>query len=157
MEKCSIAMFTSGTQGLSDVFLRSILVRMRFDAYPPGETVVMEGEIGSNMFFISKGQLHVSVKSMEVARLGEGEFFGEVAMYHNNGRRTATVGTITYCEVRNLLVHAPLVFVSQLATIARAHYFPGDEQVSNISAGVLPEPKRYGGCSATISIHHEQN
>lgn len=79
---------------------------MRFDAYPPGETVVMEGEIGSNMFFISKGQLHVSVKSIEVARLGEGEFFGEVAMYHNDGRRTATVGTITYCEVHDSLLLA---------------------------------------------------
>ncbi|GMH37815.1 hypothetical protein BSKO_05688 [Bryopsis sp. KO-2023] len=85
-------------KGLSDVFLRSILVRMRFDAYPPGETVVMEGEIGSTMFFISKGQLRVVVKDVEVARLCEGEFFGEVAMYHNKGRRTATVGTITYCE-----------------------------------------------------------
>lgn len=59
----------------------------------------MEGEIGHTMFFVSKGQLHVCVHQVEVARLGEGEFFGEVALYYNDGRRTATVSTITHCEV----------------------------------------------------------
>ena len=73
---------------------------MRFDAYPPSETVVIEGELGTEMFFISKGKLKVLVKETQIGTLQEGDFFGEVAMYHNKGRRTATVIATTYCEVR---------------------------------------------------------
>ena len=86
-------------QGLSDVFLRSILVRMKFDAYPPSETVVIEGELGTEMFFISKGKMRVIVNGTQIGTREEGEFFGEVSMYHNKGRRTATVLAMTYCEV----------------------------------------------------------
>lgn len=41
------------------------------------------------------------MKGCVVATLKSGNFFGEVALYHNKGRRTATVETLTYCEVMN--------------------------------------------------------
>lgn len=39
------------------------------------------------------------MKGTVVATLKSGSFFGEVALYHNKGRRIATVDTLTYCEV----------------------------------------------------------
>lgn len=42
------------------------------------------------------------IKGRQVALLGDGEFFGEVSLYHNRGRRTATVLTGTYCQIFSL-------------------------------------------------------
>lgn len=157
-------------QGLSDVFLRSILVRMKYDSYPPGEAVVMEGEIGSNMFFVSKGQLHVCVQQVEVARLGEGELFGEVAMYHNKGRRTATVSTITHCEVNIFLHSQHMYFIQRNAGaeyksqldrfICVVHWEHLEQQLANglvclvCLKGMLTESKRYGSCTPAFSKHY---
>ncbi|GMH45263.1 hypothetical protein BSKO_13220 [Bryopsis sp. KO-2023] len=87
---------------LEERFMDSIMVRMKYTPYPPGETVVMEGEVGTRMYFINKGLLQVSVHGCTVATLKSGNFFGEVALYHNKGRRTATVETLTYCEICSL-------------------------------------------------------
>ena len=46
--------------------------------------------------------LQVSVKGKQVAILTDGEYFGEVSLYHNRGRRSATVQTGTYCQIFSL-------------------------------------------------------
>jgi CRP-like cAMP-binding protein len=59
-------------------------------AYAPEEAVVRQGEPGVEAFVILEGTARVVRDGREVARLGPGEFFGEVAML--DGRhRTADV------------------------------------------------------------------
>jgi pyruvate,water dikinase len=58
--------------------------------YGPGETVIMEGSGGAAFFLIDSGEVIVSAKGTERARLGPGDCFGELALI-DGGRRSATV------------------------------------------------------------------
>jgi CRP-like cAMP-binding protein len=56
----------------------------------PGETLVGEGASGYSFFLLEKGSASVSSAGEDVSTLGEGDFFGEIAIL-GEGRRTATV------------------------------------------------------------------
>ncbi len=56
----------------------------------PGEEVVKEGEEGSTMFIIIKGEFDVLQEGKVVATLREGDFFGEISLI-SGGTRNATV------------------------------------------------------------------
>ncbi|MBI4915789.1 MAG: cyclic nucleotide-binding domain-containing protein [Acidobacteria bacterium] len=64
-------------------------------SFAPGETIMREGEPGTAMFLIADGAVDVHThdtagRPLQLATLGPGEFFGEVAML--TGRpRTATI------------------------------------------------------------------
>ena len=67
-----------------------------------GQVVVREGDPGEALYLIRKGQVEVSTirdgKQIELARLGAGACFGEVALL--SGRpRTATVVAIEPCTM----------------------------------------------------------
>ena len=59
----------------------------RFSA---GETVVMEGSGGAAFFLIDSGEATVSVHGSERSTLGQGEYFGEIALI-DEGPRAATI------------------------------------------------------------------
>jgi voltage-gated potassium channel len=66
---------------------------------PAGQLLAQPGATGSGMFFVLEGTLEV--ESREGTReLGPGDFFGELALLTDDGRRTARVQTKT--EVRCL-------------------------------------------------------
>jgi CRP-like cAMP-binding protein len=59
--------------------------------FPAGATVVQQGQMsGIGFFVIAEGEASVSVDGTEVARLGPGAHFGELAVI-TEGVRTATV------------------------------------------------------------------
>ena len=62
--------------------------------FAKGETVIMEGTGGAAFFIIDSGEVVVTHKGVEVARLGPGEHFGEIALI-DGGPRTATVTAAT--------------------------------------------------------------
>jgi pyruvate,water dikinase len=62
--------------------------------FAEGETVIMEGSGGAAFFIIESGEAIVSHKDVELARLGPGDHFGEVALI-DGGPRTATVKAAT--------------------------------------------------------------
>lgn len=55
-----------------------------------GDVLAREGRIGREFVVIVEGTAKVSVADREVAVLGPGDFFGEIALL-DNGPRTATV------------------------------------------------------------------
>lgn len=57
-----------------------------------GVKLVGEGATGHSFFVISDGELAVTADGDEIATLGPGDFFGELALLAA-GRRTATVTT----------------------------------------------------------------
>lgn len=59
-----------------------------------GETVIMEGTGGAAFFIIVSGEATVSSKGVNLASLGPGEYFGEVALI-DGGPRSATVTAST--------------------------------------------------------------
>jgi CRP/FNR family transcriptional regulator, cyclic AMP receptor protein len=71
--------------GLSPGDLRLLAAGMVVLPTPSGETVLAQGELSDNLFVISAGSVEVSVRtgsasSVVVARLGPGEFFGEISL-----------------------------------------------------------------------------
>ncbi len=73
--------------------------------YKSGETIVRQGDVGECMCFIQSGQVEViresDGKEVKLAELGQGEFFGEMALFEK-GVRSATVRPLG--EVRILTV-----------------------------------------------------
>jgi len=52
----------------------------RVHVYSRGETIIRQGAQGDSMFIVHDGEVTVRVGDDEVARLGEGTFFGEMAL-----------------------------------------------------------------------------
>lgn len=64
----------------------------------PDEFLFNEGNIGTRIFFVVKGQLSVLVdeNKKEIAKIYSGDFFGEIALFKNKPRN-ASVKAITFC------------------------------------------------------------
>jgi alkyl hydroperoxide reductase subunit AhpC len=72
-------------------------------AYAPGDTIVAEGDPADRFYVIAKGLVAITRRSPEgdeikLARLGRGQFFGEVGILAET-RRTATVRAVDDVEV----------------------------------------------------------
>lgn len=62
--------------------------------FPAGTEIAKEGLTGLNFFVVESGEATVSVGGKEVARLGPGDSFGEVALVDKSAR-TATITATT--------------------------------------------------------------
>lgn len=96
---------------LSDPQLDAVLSRLRERHHNAGETVVKEGEQGEEVFLVRSGQVSVSKAirvdlptrgelnfEKQLAVLGEGTYFGEVALLTTD-TRSATVTANTDLEL----------------------------------------------------------
>lgn len=70
--------------------------------FAPGETVIKAGDKGSSMFVINKGRVHIQIsekgKPRTVAKLNEGDYFGEMGLFTGEPR-TANVVAAEETEV----------------------------------------------------------
>ena len=62
--------------------------------FAKGETVIMEGTGAAAFFLIESGEAKVTRKGVELATLGPGQYFGEIALI-DGGPRSATVTAAT--------------------------------------------------------------
>lgn len=113
-----------------------------------------EGQIGKHFYIIFSGSVEVSVRSKDrfgetfdnvVSRLGEGEYFGELALSEVDGIRRATVKCDDYCELLVLSrdQYEPLIrkyqneYHAQYAHLLRKNaYFIGPEWDDNTIEGM---------------------
>jgi CRP/FNR family transcriptional regulator, cyclic AMP receptor protein len=58
--------------------------------YAAGDTIAGEGQGGAGFFIIGEGNAKVTVHGEDRAKLGPGDYFGEIALI-DEGARTATV------------------------------------------------------------------
>jgi len=77
--------------GLSERQLKQLARGFKEREFRPGTSMVRQGEMsGVGFFVITGGEASVSVDGMEVARLGPGDHFGELALISEQVR-SATV------------------------------------------------------------------
>ena len=82
---------------LDDPFLESLASEFMARTYAAGDTLAEEGESGRTLIVIESGDVTVTVRGEEVARLGAGDAFGEMSLIDRSAR-SATVKANT--EVR---------------------------------------------------------
>jgi tetratricopeptide (TPR) repeat protein len=86
---------------------RAALVKeMELEEHQEGDVIISEGETGSSMYIIARGEVKVYTRgsgksggSVYLAKLGEGDFFGEVSVLTGKPR----TATITASQVTTLL------------------------------------------------------
>jgi CRP-like cAMP-binding protein len=93
--------------------------------FPKGSILFKEGDEGKEMFLINSGEVKLSRKTSQgdviLAKLGFGEFFGEMSVITNQPR-TVTAETLTDCRLNiitkdileTLVAGKPLVALSIL-------------------------------------------
>ncbi len=94
--------------------------------FSSGESVAKEGAGGASFFVISSGEATVSVKGKELAKLGPGDYFGEIALI-DEGARSATVAAttelvcygLTLWEFRPLVQQNPAIAWKLLQALAK--------------------------------------
>jgi CRP/FNR family transcriptional regulator, cyclic AMP receptor protein len=93
--------------------------------HPAGTVIAREGEPGVGLFVIVEGQAEVTIGGKRKAKLGPGDFFGEIALL-DGGPRTATVTTLTDVKLlgltewvfRGLMQEHPAIAVKTLQQMA---------------------------------------
>lgn len=88
-----------------------ILARLTSSKYESGATIVRQGDIGDTMYLIKEGKVRVWLNdplkgNIEVTTLGEGDFFGEIALATSRPR-VANVTAITDTEL--VLFSRPMI------------------------------------------------
>ncbi|XP_064192107.1 potassium/sodium hyperpolarization-activated cyclic nucleotide-gated channel 2 [Anguilla rostrata] len=84
-------------------FVTSMLTKLRFEVFQPGDYIIREGTIGKKMYFIQHGVVSVLTKGNKETKLSDGSYFGEICLL-TRGRRTASVRSDTYCRLYSLSV-----------------------------------------------------
>jgi len=99
--------------------VKSILRSAQQKSFPAGELIVKEGEFGVAFYLIIEGKAAVSKKGKALAKLGKGNFFGEMALLDNQPR-SADVSAEE--NTRCLVLSAPTFWslVSSDPKLARA-------------------------------------
>jgi CRP-like cAMP-binding protein len=69
-----------------------------FEAYNPGDIIIRQGDAADYVYNMSQGEAEVLVDGVVVARIGDGEIFGAMAVLTRTAR-SATVRARTHCSV----------------------------------------------------------
>ena len=86
-------------EGADPVLLASLIMALKPVVFQPGDEVVRRGEIGRELYLISRGEVDVTDATGAVlATLGEGNFFGEISLL-TSAPRNATVRAKSHCDL----------------------------------------------------------
>jgi len=108
----------------------SLLQHARKRTWAAGDIVVREGDPGLNVFLIASGHVRIGREgNASVARLGPGDFFGELALIEDEPRTATVIADddltcflIPNWEFRSLLNEHPAIALPMLKrVIARLH------------------------------------
>ncbi len=136
---------------LSDEERRTAAAAFRPQHYAAGERILNQGDPGDSLFLIDRGEVEVSARvggvARPVARLSEGQFFGEMALLTGEAR-AASVTAATDVDLfvldkagfEQVLAKNPAVAVDISAILAARRDALAQAQGSAVPAPVAGEP-----------------
>jgi flavin reductase (DIM6/NTAB) family NADH-FMN oxidoreductase RutF len=117
----SVPVFSS----LSPEMLRPILESGEEHRYEAGETIVLEGEPGSELFVILEGEVRIERGGRALKTFSSGEFFGELAVLDGRARSASAVAvtdvrclTVSRQTLRRALAAEPAAAWAMLEVLA---------------------------------------
>ena len=112
--------------GLPDRALGSIAAKAEVLAYPSGQYIVRQKQVGTGFYLIISGRARVLRGSDELAVLGPGDFFGELSVLDQSPRMAHVLAAEpTVClalaswDFIKLLEHHPWIAIGMLREMAR--------------------------------------
>jgi putative ABC transport system ATP-binding protein len=90
---CEFLKGVEAFKNLTPTELTHVAERMTRRHYLPDEVVIREGETGHELFLISEGEVKIERGGNEVARLGAGDFFGELALLSGQPRNATVLAS----------------------------------------------------------------
>lgn len=187
MERVDLLRHVPLFQGLDLRTLHELAGAVKTVSFPPGSDIVESGEPGRSLFLILEGTVQVLYPAqsadVELARLTEGDFFGEMAIL-NSMPRSATVRSVGEVralaldreDFRKIIEATPSVATTILETLS-IRIRDADEQISGLSESSMRDPltglpnrsafqdrlaeevdraRRYGGPFAIILLDVDQ-
>jgi len=123
--------------GFAELKISAIVPTPKYRHYSPGETIILEGEHGDEVFILTSGAASVQVKGSTVGEIHEDEVFGALAALTRRGTRSATVvATVpSACmvfardEFRDLLRSNPQLMEKLFIDFARALHDANDSML----------------------------
>jgi CRP-like cAMP-binding protein len=135
---------------LSRGALMSILRSTHGVEFSPGGDIVRQGERGKGFFVLTKGAAVVTVEGSQVAALGPGSYFGEMAVI-DGGPRTATITATAPVFVLELTPTALVRVIEADAAIAHAMDVELCRRLREAGEDVEPAPTVDRGRLADLS------
>ncbi len=106
---------------LSEHELRAVLRSAHAVAFQPGTKVIEQGERGNGFYVITEGTAKATLDGAELAALGSGSYFGEMAVI-DGGPRGATITAHTQVSTLEISPAALLHLVDREPMIAQGIY-----------------------------------
>ena len=123
-------------EGASRELIHDLTTNLQPVVFTPGDVIVRAGEYGRHLYFISSGSVDVIAEDGKalVRTLSEGDFFGELALLHEQPRN-ATIRAVGYCDLYTLdreafsrtLARYP-DFAAHIASISKERVLPEDSR-----------------------------
>lgn len=89
-------------RGLPEPTLRRLMSNGFLLDVPAGRLITREGHIERELYVVLSGEVEVFRGDHVIARLGCGEVFGEMAFFHEDGKRSASVRALRDCRIVTL-------------------------------------------------------
>ncbi|HEU4889793.1 MAG TPA: mechanosensitive ion channel family protein [Thermoanaerobaculia bacterium] len=124
----------------------------RVHVYSNGETILTHGAQGDSMFIVHDGSVSVRVDGEEVARLGPGDFFGEMALLTGE-RRTADVVALTDVVALEIARDALLPVLHEVPDLAAAISARVVERQSNLDSRLVRSPEEHASMLSRIKAY----
>lgn len=124
---------------MSEAAFKRVLGTLVLRRLPAGALVIREGEPGTSFFFVAGGQLRVFAtdglgRQTELAKLGEGAVFGEMALLSAQPR-SATVACETEVDLLEVGRQSLSSLADELGAVAEAlHGFTRERLLGNLMA-----------------------
>jgi CRP/FNR family transcriptional regulator len=104
-------------------------------AVPDGRAIVSEGDVGDSFFVLTSGNLRIGRGNREVATLGEGDYFGELALF-DPAPRNATVTAVGQVSLIAMSREAFLRALDQIPAVRDALLHGMAQRIHELDARV---------------------